>query len=244
MMRSGCVSAMWVLLVGCGLPAPGETELPALGQTQQGLPCSAPCPYSVIAKRGQNGLQIPCYCSPIAVAQGGAWGTGIYTDDSILCWAARHAGAVTSAGGDIVATIAPGLTGPNSYTGSTQNGVTTLSYGTWGGSVTIASGPACTLPIPQCPGSVTSYRGQNGIQVTCNCTSSATASGTVWGTSIYTDDSALCRAAVHAGAITLSGGEIHAIIRPGQSSYVGSTQNGVTSYSYGAWLGSVEFAVP
>lgn len=241
MLRSICVSTMWMLLVGCGSPAPGETEFPASGWTQQSLECSAPCPGNVIHKRGQNGLQIQCYCSSGSMASGTAWGTGIYTDDSTLCRAALHTGAVTSAGGDIVATIAPGQT---NYTGSTQNGVTTYSYWTWYGSVTIAGGPACTPPIPSCPSTITSYRGQNGTQVTCNCTSAATISGTVWGTGIYTDDSALCRAAVHAGAITLSGGMIQATIRPGQSSYVGSTQNGVTSNSYGAWVGSVEFAGP
>ncbi len=65
---------------------------------------------------------------------------------------------------------------------------------------------------------------------------------TVWGTDVYTDDSSVCTAAVHAGRITLTqGGTVTIEIRPGQSSYTASTRNGITSRSYGSWSGS--FAV-
>lgn len=242
MLRTVCVSVVLMLLVGCGPEVPEGAGLPALEQAQQGLACSASCPSYVASYRGQNGLKVQCYCSPSSMTGWGTvYGTGTYTDDSALCRAALHTGAVTSAGGDIVATIAPGQ---NSYTGSTQNGVTSYSWGVFPGSVTIASGPACTPPTPSCPSDAISYRGQNGTEVTCSCSSSAASNGFVWGTNIYTDDSTLCRAAVHAGRISQSGGVIKAIIRPGQSSYVGSTQNGVTSYSYGTWGGSVEFGAP
>lgn len=83
------------------------------------------------------------------------------------------------------------------------------------------------------------YRDQNGHQVTY--TVGACPSGfsdSVWGTDIYTDDSSVCFAAVHAGAITLSGGTFTIEIRPGQNDYTGSTRNGITSLSYGSWSGS------
>ncbi len=63
-----------------------------------------------------------------------------------------------------------------------------------------------------------------------------------WGTDIYTDDSSIGTAAVHAGLITFAaGGTVTIRILPGQSSYTGSTANGVTSGDYGSWDGSFEF---
>ncbi len=92
-----------------------------------------------------------------------------------------------------------------------------------------------------CPANLTAYRGQNGYQLSCRCSASMAGGGSVWGTDVYTDDSTLCRAAVHAGRITTSGGAIRAVISGGRSSYTGSTRNGVTSASWGSWSGSYSF---
>jgi hypothetical protein len=238
MLRSTCLPTMLMLLVGCGLPATEETDLPELGQAQQGLLCAAPCPGNVTSYRGQNGYQFKCYCSPEATLGGAVWGTSIYTDDSTLCMAARHAGSVSASGGDIFATVWPGQ---SSYLGSTQNGITSYSYSAWVGSVKTASSAACTVP---CPSGLSGYRGQNGLTITCSCSAAAAGAGSVYGTGYYTDDSSLCRAAVHAGAITLNGGTVRATVRPGQVTYTGSTKNGVTSYSYWSWPGSYEVICP
>jgi hypothetical protein len=57
---------------------------------------------------------------------------------------------------------------------------------------------------------------------------------TVWGSNPYTADSSICTAAVHAGRITTAGGgDVVIVVRPGQSSYEGSTRNGVTTNSWG-----------
>jgi LCCL domain len=86
--------------------------------------------------------------------------------------------------------------------------------------------------------SASAFRGQNGAHYVFTCPFYGTA-GSVWGTDVYTDDSSVCTAAVHAGLITLAGGGSVTIeIRPGQSSYTGSTRNGITSSSYGVWSGS------
>lgn len=67
-------------------------------------------------------------------------------------------------------------------------------------------------------------------------------STSLWGTGIYTFDSGVCTAAVHAGRFSRSkGGRVVVEIWPGQSSYVGSTKNGVTSSSWGSYDAS--FAV-
>src|SRR5262245_392156 len=82
------------------------------------------------------------------------------------------------------------------------------------------------------------FRGQNGARFEYTCPKYGTANG-VYGTDVYTDDSSVCTAAVHAGRITLAGGGSVTIeIRPGQSSYTSSTRNGITSSSYGPWPGS------
>lgn len=65
---------------------------------------------------------------------------------------------------------------------------------------------------------------------------------TVWGTDIYTDDSSICTAAVHAGKITRAAGGVVTILILGPADvYVGSTRNGVESLDYGQWLGSFSF---
>ena len=62
---------------------------------------------------------------------------------------------------------------------------------------------------------------------------------TVWGTDVYTDDSSICTAAVHAGKITkAAGGTVTIEMRPAQDEYLGTTRNGVTSLDYGEWGGS------
>ncbi len=60
--------------------------------------------------------------------------------------------------------------------------------------------------------------------------------GSVWGTDIYTSDSKLAAAALHAGVLRLGeSGVVKVTILPGQSSYAGSDRHGVTTSSYGAY---------
>jgi hypothetical protein len=65
---------------------------------------------------------------------------------------------------------------------------------------------------------------------------------TVWGTDIYTDDSAICTAAVHSGLINrVDGGQVTIGIRSGQNSYTGSVRNNVRSLNYRKWHRSFIF---
>jgi hypothetical protein len=82
--------------------------------------------------------------------------------------------------------------------------------------------------------------GSVGEQYTFTCPPGGR-SYTVWGTDIYTDDSSVCTAAVHAGLIDFEdGGEVVIEVRPGES-YLGTWANGVTTESYGSWGGSFVF---
>jgi hypothetical protein len=209
--------------------------------------------------RGHNGSRYHFRC-PARGSIGSIWGTNVYTDDSSVCTAAVHAGKITRAGGGLVLIqISPGR---SHYSSSTRHGVASQSYGSWGGSFTVVSaqpmGAASATPAPTYTpapvytaappaggsgwdASATSLRGRNNQRFTFSCGASG-AFGSVWGTDVYSDDSSVCTAAVHAGLITqANGGSVVIEIRPGQSSYAGSSRNGVDSQPYDSWDGSFVF---
>lgn len=201
--------------------------------------------------RGRNGQQFTYVCPPNG-APARVWGTDLYTDDSSICVAAVHAGRITPiAGGTVTIEIRPGQ---SSYMGTGRNGVLSEGYGAWHGSFAVAgAAPATGSPPP--PSATTpammsatwttqanQWSGQNGRRETLTCPPGGPTTGRLWGTDLYTDDSSICLAAVHAGVLTAAaGGTVTIEIRPGQSGYTGSARNGVTSQAYGAWSGS--FAV-
>ncbi len=102
------------------------------------------------------------------------------------------------------------------------------------GTTTVATAAAA-------PSNLVGYRNRVGQTFELQVTGSG--SGAVWGTDVYTDDSSVARAAVHAGVIAVGETKVLTLtVLPGRSSYVSSTRNGVTSASWGAWGGSYTFA--
>ncbi len=98
---------------------------------------------------------------------------------------------------------------------------------------------ATTTAAPA-PTNLLAYRGNNYANYTFSITG-ATSGGSIWGTTIYTDDSNLAMASVHSGFVTNNvASTITVMILPGQSSYTSTTQNGITSSSYGSWVGSYQ----
>lgn len=78
--------------------------------------------------------------------------------------------------------------------------------------------------------------GKVGQRFTIYIPPGGTASGRIWGSDIYTDDSSIGTCAVHAGLITFqNGGTVTIEIRQGLSSYQSTTRNGITSNAYGSW---------
>jgi hypothetical protein len=70
------------------------------------------------------------YACPPGGPAGSAWGTDLYTHDSSICTAAAHVGRITvAAGGSVTIEMRAGA---SSYAGSTRNGITTNSWGSWG----------------------------------------------------------------------------------------------------------------
>lgn len=89
------------------------------------------------------------------------------------------------------------------------------------------------------------YRGQNGTRLVFECPPNPgrEEAGAVWGTGVYSDDSSLCVAAVHAGVLTFEdGGRVAVTIAPGAASYEASSQHGVDAMEWGAWDGSFTVA--
>ena len=96
---------------------------------------------------------------------------------------------------------------------------------------------ACAPTVQPDPGTLIGYRGQVGQSFVFEVTGRT--DGTVWGSGIYTDDSMLAAAAVHAGVLKPGEkGLVRVTIQPGLSAYTADTQNGVTTTPYGAWEGS------
>jgi len=113
-----------------------------------------------------------------------------------------------------------------------------------GGAPPAAVAPAPAPPVADCPPDFRGAGVAQGGSLTCACTPQAVAtSAAVWGVDVYTDDSAICRAALHAGAIGPQGGVVTVLPEAGRASYPGSARNGVTTSSYGSWGGSFRFAM-
>lgn len=195
-----------------------------------------PCPRS-LAISSDLPTPFSCTCSAEATTEVGVWGTDVYTDDSGLCRSALHAGVISSQGGLITVTRGAGRP---LYIGTVRNGVSSSDYPATARSMVFKG----TAPPPPGPGLCPKQLGISRdlpTPFTCRCTAEAAQSGGVWGTDVYTDDSALCRAAVHAGSLTIEGGTITVTRNPGRQLYVGTTRNGVVSSDYPATSASIRF---
>ncbi|KAM5191996.1 uncharacterized protein ACMZJ9_004880 [Mantella aurantiaca] len=190
-------------------------------------------------------VQCPSDCSDTGK---NVWGTGVYTEDSSICKAAIHDGVLSNEGGLVTVKKTAGQA---SYSGSTRYGVTTKNYGPWSGSFVFpdASKPPASNPTkvptqkPPVQGtcSTTAKVLQESITLV-QCPSDCSDTGkNVWGTGVYTENSSICKAAIHDGVLSNEGGLVTVMKTAGQASYSGSTRYGVTTNKYGPWSGSFVF---
>jgi hypothetical protein len=79
------------------------------------------------------------------------------------------------------------------------------------------------------------FKGEAGQTYTFQCPEEGTEHG-IYGNDIYTQDSSICTAAVHAGIITLAQGGIVTIeYRPGRATYGSTVRNGIKSRTWGEY---------
>lgn len=219
-------------VVGVSGPAPGDHQPP--GGTLGAAAC-----------RGFTGTWTTQH-GPVTLTVEGQTVTGSYPHNQGRI-EGRLAGSVLE--GRWIQTDRPGLLrfelAPD---GKTFRGSWTEANGTGGGGWdgTCAGVPAsAATTAPPAPAQVATWattaadhRSQTGQRFTYACPSDGTPAR-VWGTDIYTDDSSVCTAAVHAGLITpAAGGTVTIEIRPGQTSYMGTGRYGIMTESYGGWTGS------
>jgi len=92
-----------------------------------------------------------------------------------------------------------------------------------------------------CPDNFKAFVGGTD-QFACTCSAEATQRGTVYGMDVYTAGSSLCRAALHAGVISKTGGPVTVVPEAGRPAYAGVTRRGVTSHNHGAYEDSFRFS--
>ncbi len=188
---------------------------------------------------GAAGQMFTLACEPGGTAHS-VWGSDVYTSDSSICTAAVHSGLVTfQQGGTVTIELRPARA---IYGSSERNGVTTSPYGSYLSSFVFKTPNTESVlreADEQTPvmwnTSASMVGGDNGKTWKFKCPANGR-EASVWGTDVYTADSSICNAAVHAGKFTSeSGGPVTIELRPGESSYKGSSRNGIKTNDYGAY---------
>lgn len=193
---------------------------------------------SATSLNGKDGETLTLACPPKGTAHS-VWGSDIYTSDSSICTAAVHSGLISfQQGGTVTIELRPGRP---IYGASERNGVTTSDYGSYQHSFVFKTPNTEALTREaddQTPvlwntsPSIVTFEVGKTYKFKCPV---GRKESSVWGTDIYTLDSSLCNAAVHAGKLTESGGSVTIELRPGEDSYKGTTRNGVTTNDYGKY---------
>nr|WP_319472202.1 LCCL domain-containing protein [uncultured Sphaerochaeta sp.] len=174
-------------------------------------------------------LELPPGGSDFAI-----WGTGVYTGDSNVGTAAVHSGLITfEEGGRVYFKI---LEGRTYYRGSTQKGVTSITYGSWPLSFVFTDKKGNLLEEGILGEYVIDWHTNAdflNLSVGEAVTVSLPPGGTeeiIWGSGPYSSDSPIGTAAVHAGKISFEeGGEVTIRFMEEVPRFNGSTRHGVTS---------------
>jgi hypothetical protein len=239
-----------------GSAAPAAPSPSGSAAAQPAIPgaVETACDHGARDVEGNEGsswlMKCPASCTPKNV-----WGTDIYTDDSVLCSAAIHAGAITAADGGTV--LVTWTTGQPTYIGSARNNITSSDYGHWERSFFVQKVDAAgkpTTPAPtlikdpntahlSCAMSADVLTGDAGAKWKVDCPAGCTEHN-VWGSGPYTADSNVCWAAKHAGVIADAGGPFVLTIEGKKDKLEGSEKNGVKTQDYDAYDRTFSVAKP
>jgi hypothetical protein len=169
------------------------------------------------------------------------FGTDTYPSDSSICVAAVHAGLIDRDGGVVTVQLNPGA---DEYVGSSRNGIDTQSLPATQRSMIFVTGPEAGAVdevqmdyVPRIDWDTKftatglAYEQLVGQHFLFSCPAAPNnlTQRRVVGTDSYAFNSMVCRAAVHAGAITTDGGLVTVQLDPGADKLVGSIRNGIES---------------
>jgi len=261
-MRVDVRAMVLLMLSGCAVRAGGEATTmgsggggPGPGGGGGGM-IEAGCSYDGTELPGDIGSEFQVMCPANCANEGSTYGSDLYTLDSSICRTGIHAGAISDGGGAVEVRIEPGRP---AYRGSARNGIRSSDYGEYPKSYVVLNGGAGGGPGggpggggpggggPQggppddggdlievgCSYDGTQIVGDIGTRVMVSCPANCAGQGATWGTDLYTLDSGVCRAAIHAGVITDAGGEAVVTIEPGRRAFRGSSRHGIESSDYG-----------
>lgn len=166
---------------------------------------------------------------------GSVWGTLLYTADSDPATAAVHAGVIQAGErASVTITVVPS---PPSFHGSSAHGVTSRGWQSWPKAFvlsrkTIAEPPMPT-PVQTLPPASSSTRQVGSIT---DVEVIGRTDGAVWGSDVYTGDSDVATAAVHAGVLEIGQhGVVTVVFVAPPQSFQGTRRNEVTTHSYGSY---------
>jgi hypothetical protein len=182
------------------------------------------------AFREQIGVPISLVCPASDGGNAKVYGTDVYIDSSPICAAAIHAGVLKpGVAGTVTLVMGKGV---EAYKGSERNGVTSLEYGRWDFSYSFVTEPAAGTITWRTMWKYVPKEFAGPVELVCPPGDGS--SGAVWGTDVYTTETSICGAAVHAGVINAKeGGPVSVTRAPGEEKYAGTERNGVVSRSTG-----------
>lgn len=195
-------------------------------------------PYDMSGYRGDIGKTFLFYVTGDDSQSCYGGKDSIYTDDTPLSVAAVHAGLLKVKETKLIKVKV--LTPATDFPSITQNGITSESCENSDGSYQLMA-PGKD-DIADAPSTMSQFIGRNGVVFIFRV--KAHKEGPIWGgrDNIYTSDSEIATAAIHAGV--LKAGETGIVklkMLPGLKSYPEITRNGLTSHSFDSWDGSYQF---
>jgi hypothetical protein len=212
-----------------------------------GTAIEAGCSFNGLELKGEPGDTFQVSCPANCENTGSVWGSEYYTRDSAVCRAGIHAGAIAPTGGVVTVRLEPGQP---AYRGRALHGIQSGDFGGFHGSFVVVGGdggaapPAVGVVEAGCSFNGLQIVGEVGSRHVISCPPGCAANGSVWGTDVYTADSAVCRAAIHAGLIGDAGGTIALVLDPGRSAYSGSPRNGISSGDFAQFHKSYHLSAP
>ena len=195
-------------------------------------------PSDMSEYRGQDGASFLFYVT--GDDQGPCWGgkDNIYTDESPLAVAAVHAGLLKANETKLVKVKV--LASGNNYPSINRNGIVSEQSESSDGSYQLL--PPSLNEFANAPTNMSAFTGKYDIIFLFRVTGSK--EGAIWGgkDGVYTTDSEIATAAVHAGVLKLGQtGIVRIKVLPGRSSYPEFTRNAITSHGFDEWEGSYQF---